>query len=494
MRSGLLFCFFVCLGSAANLRSQSVALIAEPSRSVRDTRGGGGQAFRINSSILKQTRKINVVLPASFSQTGPNRRYPVAIVFDGEANMPTVAAVSDELSRNGLIPEIIFVGIENIDPTSGRVYDLTPPGLSVSGSDLKQGGDRFLDFIERELLPAVDRQLRGAAPRLMIGHSSGGILATYAAATRPAFRGIIAIDGPVTFQDNWLVKKMIARAKALPAPPVRYVTYGAKFPWPQKVWNELVAAAPATWMLHRENMRLEGHETLLMITMYQGLREIFSNYSRLTAQQKRSTEMLGHYVAVSESFGAPMVPPRQLIRDAMDDLISEGRGPAARAALDALVAGYGAPSDSADLAGEIAEVERAPAPTETVEQLLKTPFPSPAQVKPFLGEWVGSIWVKADQPRTNNITLRIRVENGRVVAETKNKDAPPEMSGWKPVDYLSVTAKGLTYGRLNGMRPRGVMLWEGVLKGDTLAGKGRWGGVVVNDPFDPAFSFVRVPE
>jgi hypothetical protein len=202
--------------------------------------------------------------------------------------------------------------------------------------------------------------------------------------------------------------------------------------------------------------------------------------------------VLAHYVAASESFGAALVPPRQLLSDAVDDLISEGRATEARAVFDALVSGYGAPPDSAQIVGEIVAVERAPAPTETVEELLKTPFPSSAAAAPFLGEWTGSMWMTPDQPRTNNLTLRVRVENDHVIAETRNSDAPPEMASWRPVDYLKVTPRGLTYGRLNGMRPRGVMMWEGVLKGDTLAGKGRWGGVVVDSPFDPGFSLVRV--
>jgi hypothetical protein len=240
-------------------------------------------------------------------------------------------------------------------------------------------------------------------------------------------------------------------------------------------------------------MRLEGHETLFMISTYLGLREIFSDYSRLTAVQKPVTQMLPHYDQVSAAFGAPLVPPRRLLRDAMEDLLMEGRGADARRAFELLVTGYGTPSDHAELSTRIAEVERQPPPAETVEALLKTPFPSPAEAKPYLGEWVGGIWIKPDQPRRNNLTLRIRVENGEVIAETKHHDAPPELAGWLPVDYLRVTPQGLTWGRLNGMRPRGLMLWEGTLTGDTLAGKGRWGGVVFagGPATDPGFSLVR---
>jgi hypothetical protein len=49
---------------------------------------------------------------------------------------------------------------------------------------------------------------------------------------------------------------------------------------------------------------------------------------------------------------------------------------------------------------------------------------------------------------------------------------------------------------MNGMRPRGVILFEGALEGDTLAGKSRFGGVDFrlpdgSPPLSPSFSFKR---
>src|SRR5262249_44347597 len=166
------------------------------------TRGSKVLAFDIASGILRQTRKVYVVLPPSFESSSPERRYPVTIVLDGEANVPPVTAVSAELSLNGQIPESLIVAIPNIDPLRGRVHDLTPTGMSVSGSGLNEGGDQFLDFIEQELLPAVDLKFRGGFPRIFIGHSSGGILATYFAATRATYRAPVVLLAPILLPAN----------------------------------------------------------------------------------------------------------------------------------------------------------------------------------------------------------------------------------------------------------------------------------------------------
>lgn len=98
-------------------------------------------------------------------------------------------------------------------------------------------------------------------------------------------------------------------------------------------------------------------------------------------------------------------------------------------------------------------------------------------MRPYLGEWVGDTWVSTDEPRTGNQRLRFWVEDGRVRGEAITQP-PVGMEALKmTVTYLRVTAAGLTYGYLNGMRPRGVLLHEAAFVGDTLAGVIRFGGV-----------------
>jgi len=492
---------FLLLGASAvfappSQAQQAPALVARTDRGVSASRGSSVQAFEITSAILKQTRNINVVLPASFAQSAPERRYPVTIVLDGEANVPPVTAVSDELSRNGQIPESIIIAIPNIDPLRGRVHDLTPPGLSVSGSSLNEGGDRFLDFIEQELLPAVDRQFRGGAPRTFIGHSSGGILATYVAATRSTYRAVIAIDTPINLGENWLAKKLTEHAKATPM-PLRYVSVEARFGWPDETWKTLVAAAPASWKLYREQLRpKESHESIGMIAMYLGLREAFSDYSMLAAPVSPTTSLLQYYSKVSAALSATVIPPRKLLQNVVEDLLMEGRGTAAREAYNTLVFGYGTPPDGAKLLSRIAEVERRPPPTETVEGLLATPFPTPEEARAFIGEWVGEVWLGSNEPRRRANILRLKIVDGRVIGETIHK-TPDGKEVVQRLEYLKVTPQGLTWGNMNGMRPRGVALFEGTLKGDTLEGTMRFGGIDFREedgsPPPPLhFSFKRV--
>lgn len=186
----------------------------------------------------------------------------------------------------------------------------------------------------------------------------------------------------------------------------------------------------------------------------------------------------------------------KLLENVVDDLLMEGRGAAAREAYNTLVFGYGAPANSVKLLAQIAEVERRPPPAETVEGLLATPFPTPDEARAFIGDWVGDVWMGADQPRAGKQMLRIRVVDGRVIGETI-RHTPEGEERTQRWEYLKITAQGMTWGNMNGMRPRGVNLFEGTLKDDTLAGAVRFGGIdfrrADGSPPEPLhFSFKRV--
>jgi len=51
---------------------QAPSLVAEAGHSVRDSRGDGAQSFRIASAILKETRRVYIALPASYSHSAPD--------------------------------------------------------------------------------------------------------------------------------------------------------------------------------------------------------------------------------------------------------------------------------------------------------------------------------------------------------------------------------------------------------------------------------------
>jgi predicted alpha/beta superfamily hydrolase len=429
----------------------------------------------INSTILGQSRRVFVSVPPSHSQTA--RTYPVLLVLDGEYNFVSANTITKQLVALGHIPEAIVVAIPNAgNHPRDRVYDMTPPGMSVSGSDRQQGGDKFLDFIEKELLPEIRTRYRGGAPNLLVGHSSGGVIVTYAAATRPAtFPVVVSIDAPMHLDGSWLVQQMLKRTQQ--PEPLRYVSLETRFGWSDDSWQKLIDAAPKSWLLKRARLDGESHESMGFLAMYQGLKFAFSDYSVVGAPlipRGSALAAFDHYARIEQAFKTELPPPQRALQRMVEDLLTEARVEPARRALAWLTRGYGASEKKAELERMIAHAATLPPLEETVDSLKAAPWPTPQQIAPYIGEWKGEHWMNPEA-RTPEL-LRIAVVDGKVVAE--NAFWPePGVEIKRNVEYLKVTAHGLEFGNMNGMRPMGMIVNEGKRNGNVLEGTSGFRGI-----------------
>lgn len=459
----------------------AIAAVAPPSRagSASEPKTPGAQTISIDSKVLGRARAAYVALPPSHAAT--KRAYPVIVVLDGEAAFDAAVTVARTLASLGHVPEAIVVGVPNAtsDPRD-RVHDLTPPGLSVSGSSLEQGGDTFLDFLEQELLTSVAERYRGGAPAVLVGHSSGGVLATWAAATRRRFQVVVAIDTPTFQGDGWLARRLIERA-ARPEPgELRYVTLEAQLGWSDGDWDALVVAAPRGWRLKRVALEGESHETAGFLATYQGLKFAFADYSIAGAPlppRGPAHAAFDAYEAIGKELGADLPPPAPVLSRLIEDLLIEGRVEPARRALAWLVDGYGEARDREALEAMIARVAALPPLTETVETMRSTPAPTPDEIAPYLGTWRGT---ERRGESEVEVTVRLRVEEGRTVVESWERG--PGAPGWRRFEYVKLLPGGLEFGRMNGMRPLGMWVWTARRDGEVLEGESGFRGIVLPLP------------
>lgn len=171
-----------------------------------------GESRTIRSEILDEDRTFLVRVPTQYALSG--ERYPVLYMTDGGAQFFHTAGTVDFLSRNGLMPDMIVVAIANTD----RNRDLTPtrtdlklPDGTVRAMPTTGGADRFLDFIEKELMPFVDANYRTAPYRLFAGHSFGGLFAVHAFLSRPyLFKTVIAVSPSLHWDDRQPLREAAA--------------------------------------------------------------------------------------------------------------------------------------------------------------------------------------------------------------------------------------------------------------------------------------------
>jgi len=176
------------------------AVIALNAQSQNDNKIVIGKIDSVYSKILNEQRKVWVYTP-DMTSGNSNQRWPVVYLLDGDGHFPSVVGMIQQMSQvngNNVYPEMIVVGIPNTD----RTRDLTPthissdpPMMDSNFSKTTGGGENFVAFIEKELIPHIDSVYQTAPYRVLIGHSFGGLMVMDVITNHTKlFNAYIAID------------------------------------------------------------------------------------------------------------------------------------------------------------------------------------------------------------------------------------------------------------------------------------------------------------
>ena len=155
------------------------------------------------SKILAEQRDLLVHLPNNYQQN-TELNYPVLYLLDGQRNLNHAAGTLDLLNQSNMAQEMIIIAINN----THRTRDLTPTyDESYNEWGISGGADNFLDFIEKELIPYVNKSYRTNNFKILSGHSFGGLLAVYALQSRPQlFQAHFAFSPSLWWHDEVIFK------------------------------------------------------------------------------------------------------------------------------------------------------------------------------------------------------------------------------------------------------------------------------------------------
>lgn len=164
---------------------------------------------QINSSItdslfstsLNENRRIKIVLPSVYSETN-KELYGVIYVLDGEWYTELAPNAYNFAKSGGFLPNTIIVLISNvyIDGINQRNRDFEPY-VDKNGSKL------FLSFLEKELLPYIDKKYPNNGQKNLLGSSLGGLFAVHTFLTNPdLFQAYVACDPNLDWEKESLAK------------------------------------------------------------------------------------------------------------------------------------------------------------------------------------------------------------------------------------------------------------------------------------------------
>ena len=159
-----------------------------------------GKRISIDSKVLNETRDAYIYLPEGYGQSVEN--YPVMYVLDGRANFTISTAISNFLTNNQKIPQMIVVGIPNV----ARNRDFTP---TMSNQMNNSGGaDNFIKFLDQELIKYIDTEYRTQDYKILFGHSLCGMFSVYTLFAYPdMFNAFIAASPYLMYEDDFVIQK-----------------------------------------------------------------------------------------------------------------------------------------------------------------------------------------------------------------------------------------------------------------------------------------------
>ncbi|MGB7068208.1 MAG: alpha/beta hydrolase-fold protein [Pyrinomonadaceae bacterium] len=271
----------------------------------------------IQSTVLGEERTVLVKVPPSYGNG--DQKYPVVFMLDAHAPQNAMmAGLLEQQAWGRMIPEMILVGIQN----TNRLRDLSPTKTDRAGSG---GGAKFLEFIEKEVVPVVEKNYRTHPYRIIAGHSLGGLFAVYSFVARPdIFNGYIAASPSLDWDHGYVLKQAegVFREKK-DWKKVMFVGLGDE---PEYVagfdsFREIIKKSDPKG-LSSEFRRFpdENHSSVVLPAYYAGLRKVFEGWS--PPRSGSVSDLENHYEKLTKRFGYFIPIPENLLNQIGYELLA----------------------------------------------------------------------------------------------------------------------------------------------------------------------------
>jgi predicted alpha/beta superfamily hydrolase len=229
-----------------------------------------GMKFTIASKILAENRDIQIYLPENYDAN--KQDYPVLYILDGQRLFTLgVSLAQSSRSTVKMTPEFIVVGINNKYPDRFSNFTKTS----------------WLEFIEQELIPVVDKNYRTSSERILFGWEFGGAFAIESLISKPTlFSGHISAS-PFPIDETWFAKQSrIEQLESMLEKNLKshlYITVsegeGSVIEGTEKLNTLLKEKAPDSLRWTYRVIPEEQHLTSAHATLYQGLKNYFYGYA-----------------------------------------------------------------------------------------------------------------------------------------------------------------------------------------------------------------------
>jgi predicted alpha/beta superfamily hydrolase len=232
----------------------------------------------IHSRILKEDRPILIHLPQNYQSS--ENRYPVLLILDAdqECHFQRSVELVESFADHKDLPRMIIVGIEN----TNRLRDMNAPTFEYNGKSIVGGADKFLKFIEEEVVTSIDEDYRTSKLRILFGRSASATFSIFAMVSRPDVFNAYIASSPSFYVNNELIamktQKFFEKKKSFDR--IFFMNLGTEDSMNRVEQTRQYAAllreiAPSDFKWELRIMNGEGH--VPVTSMEDGLQMIYGN-------------------------------------------------------------------------------------------------------------------------------------------------------------------------------------------------------------------------
>src|ERR1700687_3811170 len=188
---------------------------------------GDLRLHEFRSRIFRNTRFLRLWLPPGYDDSAnAELHYPVLYLNDGQNLFEASTSFTgvewqadetgDRLVREGVVPPMIIVGMDNGGKDRVREY---MPHRSLQPMMLRVQGTRYPTFLFKEVIPFIAGNYRvasGPENTGLGGSSLGALIALYTAAVRPGMIGRLLLESPSLWASNRQLIRLSRSVKRWP--------------------------------------------------------------------------------------------------------------------------------------------------------------------------------------------------------------------------------------------------------------------------------------
>ena len=270
-----------------------------------------GKRDNVYSEILQQDREFSVYFPPSYN-IAVNQKYPVLYILDGDYNFQYVAGFLElQGGISEVIPEMILVAISGKGTNEYR-KNCKP---KIEGVEDSGNAEEMAGFIEKELIPYVNKNYKAADYKILGGHSVGGIFVINTAINHPElFNNYIAISPALWWGKNAMEDVMENTwGKTRSTSASMYISLANE----QGMGvNEFIKKIPKNMMeknIHFQEFPNEIHNSVGLPTYKWALGDIFKNWYVKEEYFGSAEALKNHYSEVKKQYGSIFKIPYTIV-------------------------------------------------------------------------------------------------------------------------------------------------------------------------------------